>query len=131
MPSNDPKPLFEPLLTRAESLRRMSPHLVADLYLYPTAEGGRKSAVLPGWGCPCSCYKSTDAIFYDGWPVLDSPLAPGERRRVGYIFLHGKDIGSVDSAGILSQVGTFYLWELHFIGEATVVPGTTPRSAIT
>ena len=97
-----------PLKTRAEALRHMSPHLVADVYLYPTDEGGRNLSVQPGWGCPCSCSKSIDAIFYDGWPVLDAPFAPGERRRLGFVFLEGKDFSSEDIATILRRRGTFY-----------------------
>ena len=108
--------------TRAEALRQMSPHLVADVYLYPTAEGGKNLTVQPGWGCPCSCSKSSDAGFYDGWPLLDAPFAPGERRRLGFVFIHGDDISSEDIAAILRRAGTFYLWEGHFIGEAAVVP---------
>src|ERR1035441_502443 len=77
--------------TRAEALRQMSPHLVADVYLYPTAEGGKNLTVQPGWGCPCSCSKSSDAGFYEGWPLLEAPFAPGERRRLGFVFIHGDD----------------------------------------
>ncbi len=109
------KPLFDALKTRAEALQQMCPHLVADVYLYPTADGGKKLTVHPGWGCPCSCSKSLDAA-YDGWPLLDAPLAPGERRRLGFVFLSGED-----AACILRRAGTFYLWEGRFIGEATVV----------
>jgi hypothetical protein len=122
MPTNPSTPFFGVGRTRAEALRQMSPHLVADVYLYPTDEGGKKLTVSPGWGCPCSCSKSTDALLCDGWPLLDAPFAPGERRRLGFVFLHGKDISSEDIAAILRRAGTFYLWEGHFIGEATVVP---------
>ena len=108
-------PLFG-LKTRAEALSRMSPQLVADVYLYPTADGGKKLTVLPGWGCPCSCSKSNDVLFYDGWPLLDAPFAPGERRRLGFVFLSGDD-----AAAALRRAGTFYLWEGRFIGEATIV----------
>jgi hypothetical protein len=110
-------PLFDGLKTRAEALRNMSPEIVADVYLYPTADGGKELTVLPGWGCPCSSFKSNDAIFYDGWPLLDTPLAPGERRRLGFVFLSGED-----AASVLRQTGRFYLWEGRFIGEAAIVP---------
>src|SRR5207247_4774876 len=73
--------------TRAEALQQMSPHLLADAYLYPTAEGGKKLTVQPGWGCPCSCSKSTEAVFYDGWPLLNAPFAPGNAEdSVSYSF---------------------------------------------
>jgi hypothetical protein len=48
--------------------------------------------------------------------LLDAPLAPGERRRLGFVFLSGGD-----AAAIFRRAGTFYLWEGRFIGEATVV----------
>jgi len=79
--------------------------------LYPTAEGGKKLTVQPGWGCLCSCSKSADAVFYEGWPLLDAPFAPGKPRRLGFVFLHGKYISSEDIAVILRQTGTFFLWE--------------------
>jgi hypothetical protein len=109
-------PFFEAGKTRAEALRQMSPELVADVYLYPTADSGKKLTVLPGWGCPCSCSKLSTTHFYDGWPLLDAPFAPGERRRLGFVFLSGNN-----AAAIFRRTGTFYLWEGHFIGEATIV----------
>lgn len=121
MQTSPGKPFFEPGKTRAEALRRMTPHLVADVYLYSTAEGGRQLSVEPGWGCPCACSKSTDAVFYDAWPLLDATFAPGERRRVGFVFLNGESLSSEEAAEILRRAGTFYLWEGHFIGEACVV----------
>jgi hypothetical protein len=111
-----PNGFFEGFKTRAEALRTKSPDLVADIRLYPTSDGGARLTKQPGWGCPCSCSKSADALFYDGWPLLDGPLAPGESRRVGWVFLPG-----ADAAAVLHRAGTFYLWEGHFIGEATVV----------
>jgi hypothetical protein len=39
-----------PFFDRVESLRRMSPELVADVYLYPTDAGGRRLTAQPGWG---------------------------------------------------------------------------------
>ena len=118
------KPFFEAGKTRAEALRHMTPHLVADVYLYSTAEGGKQLTVEPGWGCPCACSKSTDAVFYDAWPLLDAPFAPGERRRLGFVLLSGESPSTEEAAAILRRAGTFYLWEGHFIGEATVVSGT-------
>lgn len=121
MPTDPSNAFFAAGTTRAEALKRMSPLLVADVYLYPAIDGGKKVTRRPGWGCPCSCSKSADAVFYDGWPVLETPFSPGERRRLGFVFLHGKNISSEDIAAILRQAGTFYLWEGRFIGEATVV----------
>jgi hypothetical protein len=94
----------------------MSPQLTADVTLYATAERGRKSAAHPGWGCPCSCSTSTPVTGWDGWPLLDGPLSPGETRRLGFVFLSGQE-----AAQILRNAGKFYLWEGRFIGEAVVV----------
>lgn len=68
----------------------MSPQLVADVLLYATEDGGKRISALPGWGCPCSIAKFKDALFHDAWPLLDSPFAPGERRRLGFVFLTAK-----------------------------------------
>ncbi len=102
--------------TRADALREKSPQLVADVLFYPTEEGGKRLTAQPGWGCPCSCSKSTDAVFYDAWPLLEKPLSPGESRRLGFVFLSGEE-----AAAVFRRAGKFYLWEGHFIGEATVV----------
>ena len=52
-----------------------------------------------------------------GWPLLgDTPIEPGERRRLGFVFLSGEE-----AAVIMRQAGTFYLWEGGFVGEAKVV----------
>jgi len=104
-------------VSRADSLRNMPPQLIAVLTLYPTSAGGRESPAQPGWGCPCFASKSHEVDGYDGWPLLeDTPLTPGGRRRVGFVFLSGKT-----AADALSAAGTFYLWEGRFVGEATVV----------
>jgi len=53
---------------------------------------------------------------YDGWPVLDEPLAPGEQRpAVPFVFL------SPEGGKEMRQAGHFYLWEGRFVGEAIVV----------
>ena len=99
-------------------LQTMSPQLVADVTLYPTSGGGRKSTVFPGWGCPCCISKQHPLVGYDGWPLLgDTPLEPGEQRRLGFVFLSGEE-----AAELMRNAGIFYLWEGHFIGEAIVVP---------
>jgi hypothetical protein len=102
---------------RAEQLRGMSPHLIADVTLYPTEMGGRESSALPGWGCPCCVSRQEPVSGYDGWPLLDDlPMEPGEQRRVGFFFLSGEE-----AAVIMREAGTFYLWEGRFVGEAKVV----------
>ena len=95
----------------------MSPQLVADVTLYPTSEGGRVSAALPGWGCPCLVSEFQPFKGYDGWPLLgDTPLAPGNQRRLGFVFSVGEE-----AAEFFRNAGAFYLWEGRFIGEAIVV----------
>jgi hypothetical protein len=95
----------------------MSPHLVADVVLYATGDGGARLTKHLGWGCLCSPSKSNDGtLFHDAWLLLDLPLAPGERRRIGFIFLAGEE-----STSVLRDAGKFYLWEGHLIGEATFV----------
>lgn len=60
---------------------------------------------------------------YDGWPLLgDTPIEPGEQRRLGFVFLSGEE-----AAGIMRDAGTFYLWEGRFIGEARVRLGVNSR----
>ncbi len=103
-------------MTRAEQLRSMPPQLMADVTMYATSQGGRKHAAQPGWGCPCTITQAQPLIGWDGWPILDQPLAPGDRRRLGFVFLSGEE-----AADIFRKAGRFYLWEGGFIGEAVVV----------
>jgi hypothetical protein len=106
----------DPLEERAAGLRRMTPGLIANVRLYPTAEGGKKIAARPGWGCPCMVSQQQPLSGYDGWPVLDEPLHPGEQRAdVPFVFL------SPEGAEAMREAGHFYLWEGKFIGEAVVV----------
>jgi hypothetical protein len=104
-------------LSRAEQLKATTPQLTAEVTLYSTGAGGRKTAVQPGWGCPCYISKESNAAGYDAWPLLgDSPLAPGESRQLGFIFLSGEK-----AAAVFRKAGVFFLWELGFIGEAKVI----------
>lgn len=103
--------------SRSEHLKAVAPQLIADVTLYPSASGGRKSAVQPGWGCPCCVSKDSPIVGYDGWPLLgDFALAPGESRQLGFFFLSGDE-----AVALFRNSGVFYLWEGGFIGEATVV----------
>jgi hypothetical protein len=103
-------------MTRAEQLRRMTPQLMADVRLYGTEEGGRQSAVHPGWGCPCMVSKAPPWEGWDGWPLLgDQTIEPGDRRRLGFVFL------SPEAPEILRAAQKFYFWEGRVVGEATIV----------
>ena len=117
-------------MSRAEQLRNMTPQLIADVTLYQTAEGGRRSPAFPGWGCPCCLAKETPIVAaYDGWPLLgEMAIQPGESRRLGFVFLSGEE-----TAKLFRGVGRFFLWEGGFIGEAVVLLGPSvetlrPRS---
>jgi len=107
------------MISRADQLKSMSPELIADLWLYPTEDGGRKQAVGLGWGCPCTIQSEQGSgwVGYDGWPLLgDQLMMPGERRQVGYVFLAG-----LQAIGYLQSAAKFYLWEGRIIGEATII----------
>ena len=104
-------------MSREDFLRTAQPELVADVTLYPTASGGRRSTAFLGWGCPCCVSNKPPIVGYDGWPLLDeTPLNPGDRRRLGFVFLSSKE-----AADVMRAAGKFYLWEGGFIGEAVVV----------
>jgi hypothetical protein len=103
-------------MTNSEKLASMSPQLVADVTMYSTEAGGRKSPAFSGWGCPCCVFKGQPVVGYDGWPLLgESTLNPGDKRRLGFVFLFP------EAAEIMKNAGYFYLWEGGFIGEAKVV----------
>jgi hypothetical protein len=104
-------------MTRADMLRTVSPHFVADVVMYASGEGGRQSAAVLGWGCPCTISQMHPLVGYGAWLLLgDEPLEPGSHRRLGFW-------SPVDeSAETLRRAGRFYLWEGGFIGEATVLP---------
>ncbi len=104
------------LESRAKRINATPPHLIADVVLYPASEGGRNTLALPGWGCPCMGSQVQPFVGYDAWPILgDTPLAPGDRRRLGFVF------GSDENADVVRRAGKFFLWESGFIGEASVI----------
>jgi hypothetical protein len=101
--------------TLRERLARGLPDLTADLYLYPTEAGGKGFPIALGWGCPCS--GDTKLLEgWDGYPLLESDMMPGERRRLGFVFLSGER-----AVNALRSHERFYLWEGRCIGEATIV----------
>jgi hypothetical protein len=111
---------------RAEEVLSQPPHLVANLTLYSTEEGGAKWAKMPGWGCLCcesknSYVKGEDGVSrlfgHDGWPQLKESISPGEKRRLGFVFL----LSGEESTKAFRRVGKFYLWDGRFIGEAVIV----------
>jgi hypothetical protein len=108
------------MTSRADRLKSISPELIADLWLYPTEDGGRKEAI--GLGpCTIQSEQGTGWVGYDGWPLLgDQPMITGERRRVGYVFLAGQE-----AIGYLGSAPKFYIWEGRIIGEATIIGDPT------
>lgn len=103
--------------SRAAKINAKTPDLVAEVTLYPSSESGRSSALKPGHGCPCFGQKNTEQPGWDAWMQLgELELAPGETRTVGFCFLSGEK-----AAKEMRKAGTFYLWEMGFIGEARIV----------
>lgn len=104
-------------MSREQIQRSAEPHLVADVTMYETDRGGRRQPAVPGWGCPAMLSQDYPLT---GWDVLlllrDQPIAPGEKRRLGFYFLSGET-----GAALFRKAGRFYLWEGGFIGEARVV----------
>ena len=100
---------------RAERLKGLRPDLVADIKLY-SGPDGRRSPVMPGYGCLCVVSKETPLCGYDVLLHLDDePLDPGAQRRVGMVFLTAEGAERVRGAPV------FYLWEGRFIGEGSPV----------
>jgi hypothetical protein len=91
--------------------------VIADVCMFARDEGGRQATAFPGWGCPCMISQMEPLVGYDGWPQLgDTPLEPGDQRRLGFAFT------SDESAEVVKRVGRFFLWEEGgFIAEACVV----------
>ena len=92
-------------------MRSLEPDLMVDLYLYPTEPGGTSSSIRLGYLCPCTTDRRLDESW-DGFPLLESEMLAGERRRVGFAFMAGPK-----AAQALSANGHFYLPG----GEAVIV----------
>ena len=89
-------------------------------------------------GMPVLPFKSHPVVGYDGWPLLgDTPLAPGEHRKVGFVFLSGKSVRNplipvseipkpplTWTAGVgHKRTPTVYGLPLHKIAIAAIVTG--------
>ena len=95
----------------------MEPELIADLYLYPTEDGGPKLPISEGYRCPSYSRKDNRENGWTCFPhVGDEPLAPGQKRRVRLSFL------LPEAAEEMQKTGKVYLWNARYIGEATIVP---------
>ena len=85
--------------------------------MYETADGGRESAAMPGWGCPVMLSKAKPWVGFDALPLLrNEPLEPGQKRRLGFVFLCPDE-----ALPGIREAGQFYLWEGRIVGEAVVV----------
>ncbi len=96
------------------------PDLVCNVAFYPTAQGGRRSAIrgdLHRWfACPCKV-SPEDAAVWDVRLLLEGEIInPGDRRRLGVRFL-----SRIDALDAFAPVERFYLWEGRVIGEADVL----------
>lgn len=90
--------------------------LTVDLTLYPTEAGGKRLAIRSAYRCPCLTTRDMAVGGRDVMLLLGpESLAPGESRRIGISCL------TPAGAAELRAAGHFYLWEMGFIGEATVV----------
>ena len=101
--------------TLRERLAEGTAEMVVNLHLYSTDEGGKSLPIVLGYGCPCSIDKNCREAW-DGYPLVDSPMMPGETRRVGFVFFSGRE-----AVKALSPSGCFFLWEGKLIGEAQIV----------
>lgn len=110
------------LSDRGKAVNADKPHLIVDLTIYPTEHGGRISPIVSGFICPCTIQSEEGSgwIGYSGSPQLgDTPMKPGETRRVGYVFLVGKE-----AVEYFRGSNKFYLLEGKVIGEAAIVGET-------
>jgi hypothetical protein len=105
-------------MTRETTLRHRlalgAPDVTAEFYLYPTE--GRRGPIALGWACPCSRDKEFSE-GWDGYPLLESEMMPGERRTLGFVFLSGAEAASA----LTTNNPLFYLWEGKLIGEAKII----------
>jgi hypothetical protein len=100
----------------------MDAQLIADVYLYPTEAGGKRLSMYGTFGCPCFLQKDATSLGYDCRILVgEKPFAPGERRRLGFVF------PNPEALDIIRSAGKFYLWESRFVGEATVVSVPTSK----
>jgi hypothetical protein len=98
-------------------MKGSSPRLLADVTLYPTAQGGRKGPTPPNWfGCPCKAAKDHSQAWDCRLLLEGTSMKPGETRRVEVVFL------TPDQAvPAFRKSGKFFLWDGRLIGEAKLV----------
>jgi hypothetical protein len=103
-------------MTLDHALRTANPQLTANVRLYSAGEGGKQQSISLGFECLCTASNKTPPEGFHAFPLLlDGPLAPGDTRRLGFLFLNE------EGAEALGRHGRFYLFEGdHLFGEAAV-----------
>jgi hypothetical protein len=98
------------------ALKDIEPHFFADITLYSSENGGRKSPITADWfGCPAKLHEQDHSGFSFRILTRGERFAPGETKRFGVVFL------VPEAAALLTVLPKFYLWEGHIIGEAIPV----------
>ena len=101
------------------SLGELVPDLIADVRLYTASEGGVSHPIRATFRCPCSVTNINPPNMHTAELLLGSePMHPGERRRIGFVFL------TSEGADAMRKAGKFYIWNGRFFGEATIVAST-------
>jgi hypothetical protein len=92
-----------------------------DLYLYPTEQGGRKSAARGSYR-PIGFLRKDPKLGVDGdqaygifFQLGDTLIAPGETKRVSCFFIYGP------SFDVFMNAKKFYILEGRLVGEAALV----------
>jgi hypothetical protein len=94
-----------------------SPKFIADVTLYPTAQGGRRAPTPPNrFGCPCKAAKDDEQSWDCQLLLAGTPLSPGDTRRLEIMFLTPEL-----AVPALRKAPKFFLWELGIIGEAMFI----------
>jgi hypothetical protein len=96
-------------------MAELTPHFMADITLYPSDRGGRKSPIVGDWfGCPCKFHESDFSAWDCRILTGGTRFSPGETKRFGIAFL------TPEAAPMFRKVRKFFLWEGKIIGEARV-----------
>jgi len=99
--------------------------VVSDLYLYPTEQSGKVGAI-SGPYRPLGFHRRDPVLGPNGdlayglfFELGQTPLIPGESRRVNLSFLVQKSLDAFKKAK------RFYVWDRRIVGEVTLVDDTT------
>lgn len=92
---------------------RIKPDILAEIYLYPTEEGGRKGPTPPTfYGCPLYINEN----YYSFRIFLNGSVAPGEKAIGPVKFLIPEMVIPKIKVG-----NTYKMWESGFKGELKVL----------